>query len=355
MTKEEKEIINGLLYRDNTITRQFFYVKCRPMFNGIIHDMFSDNADYDELVNELYYHLMKNDAKNLRSFVGNDKASLFAWMKQVARNLFLAVARGESTYKDSEGRIVKVERVVTTDEEGDVIEDDPVDEGNKDPQINIDANAFLSMVELERDRVVLKEFFLEGKSPEDIAKELGINTDNLYNIKARALKKLSKKARHATGFMSLCEILCEQHALAAFGAYKSIVALKDIASENRWLSPSGVAITDFGRLCSFFGLSIKAGLADLEQVSEAILAGHQVLVAVDGGELTGNQFEEMYEDRYAMEVSDHCVVVLSCDIDRNVVELFDPAADKIKLAVSVGHFMDAWNDSGRFMVEVFRE
>ena len=72
MTSEERRIINGLLARDNKITRVFFFTKCRPIIHNVLHNVFRDKADYDELVNELYLYLMEKDGRRLRSFGQNN-------------------------------------------------------------------------------------------------------------------------------------------------------------------------------------------------------------------------------------------------------------------------------------------
>ena len=67
----DQEIIQGLIDRDPKVTRQIFYQDCRPMFYSIIGKVFSTRVDYDELINELYLHLVDKDAARLKSFQGN--------------------------------------------------------------------------------------------------------------------------------------------------------------------------------------------------------------------------------------------------------------------------------------------
>ena len=64
----DQEIIQGLIERDNRVTEEFFYVKCRPLFYSIMKLVFSCEVDYDEMVNELYLYLMDGDASKLRNF-----------------------------------------------------------------------------------------------------------------------------------------------------------------------------------------------------------------------------------------------------------------------------------------------
>ena len=43
----EKEIIQGLIQKDERITREFFFMKCRPLFCAIRHRMFDYEVDYE--------------------------------------------------------------------------------------------------------------------------------------------------------------------------------------------------------------------------------------------------------------------------------------------------------------------
>ena len=58
----DQEIIQGLIARDNRVTKEFFFDKCRPLFYSIMQKVFDYEVEYDEMVNELYVYLMENDA-----------------------------------------------------------------------------------------------------------------------------------------------------------------------------------------------------------------------------------------------------------------------------------------------------
>ena len=75
----DKEIVGKLIERDNAVTDEFFFTRCRPLFISIIRSVFSYEVDYDEFVNEFYIHLMENDAYRLRQFQG--RSSVYQWMK----------------------------------------------------------------------------------------------------------------------------------------------------------------------------------------------------------------------------------------------------------------------------------
>ncbi len=64
----DRDIIQGLIDRDNRVTYQFFYVKCRPLLSVIMRLVFSYPVEYNEMVSELYDYFMEDDCIKLRQF-----------------------------------------------------------------------------------------------------------------------------------------------------------------------------------------------------------------------------------------------------------------------------------------------
>ena len=95
----DQEIIQGLIARDNRVTEEFFFVRCRPLFLSIIRKVFNYEVEYDELVNELYLYLMEDDAKKLRDF--EYRSSVYQWIKVLAIRFFIR-KRNELIENDSE-------------------------------------------------------------------------------------------------------------------------------------------------------------------------------------------------------------------------------------------------------------
>ena len=54
----DQEIIKGLIARDNKITQYVFFERSRSVIFSVLEKVLDYKADYDELVNELYMHLM---------------------------------------------------------------------------------------------------------------------------------------------------------------------------------------------------------------------------------------------------------------------------------------------------------
>ena len=83
----DQEIIQGLIARDNRVTEEFFFDRCRPLFCSIMKKVFDYEVEYDELMNELYVYLMENDAIKLRNF--EYRSSVYQWLKVLAIRFFI--------------------------------------------------------------------------------------------------------------------------------------------------------------------------------------------------------------------------------------------------------------------------
>lgn len=338
MNEEDNELISRILNGDEEFRARFFLKRCRPMIHGIIHKVFRDNAEYNELVNKLYIHVMENDCARLRTY--NVDGSLFGWLKQVAWNFFVKKAKKDQGINQL--------RTLLLDETGKVIDPEPVDYGNPHPGDAMDVDTVLDMVKIERDRMVLEKYYLEDMPEDKIAKLLGVNTDTLYTIKNRATNRLKKAARFATSAESDCAVVSEQYVLDFFEIHKSLEKVRMLAIEKGWLEETGMKLENIGKICSYYGLTIKKGNFTLPQIIHALDLGESVITLVDGGELISDPLEERLEDALVGGLADHSVVVLDVDESSRKMWIFDPAIGNIPLSISLDHFMDAWDDSNRY-------
>ena len=173
----DQEIIQGLIERDNRVTEEFFFVRCRPLFLSIICKVFNYEVEYDELVNELYIYMMEDDAKKLRDF--EYRSTIYQWFKTVAIHFFVK-KRDELIGKDGEESPYKGESEPATDEDA--------------YSAKSDLRRLFSLMPNKRYVYVIQRLMIDGWKPEDLAKEMGINVDNLYNIKRRAMGQLTQVA-----------------------------------------------------------------------------------------------------------------------------------------------------------------
>lgn len=246
---------------DEQFAYTFLHDKCRPLISKILWTMFGNDADYDDLVNDLYLHLKKPGPDglywhNLRTF--DYKTSLFHWIKTVAVRLFytpnseifeipqniiesglaeqiileMSIAQyrklmwlnyiekktkeeiisligiHENEYSKVSRQAIKsfkscvkshfpdyYDAIFTKKTDGDTI---PIDKVNtaritqkpSNVMAKIDVERYLSLMPNDRYRKVLKSYFLDGLKPEEIAKDLDIKVDNVYNLKLRGLDQI---------------------------------------------------------------------------------------------------------------------------------------------------------------------
>ena len=173
----DREIIQGLIARDNRVTEEFFFVKCRPLFCNIMKLVFNYEVDYDEMVNELYVYLMDDDAMKLNNF--QYRSSVYQWLKILAIRFF----------------IKRKERMID-----DTSQETPYDGYQQTAEIEMDITAEGDMERLfdkmpnKRYVYVIRRLILEDWEPEQLAKNMNITTANLYNIKRRAMAQLTHAA-----------------------------------------------------------------------------------------------------------------------------------------------------------------
>ena len=328
----DQEIIEGLIARNERITQDFFFRRCQPLIFALISKFYPGGADYDELVSDLYLHLMEDNARRLRQYEG--RSSIYQWLKMVARNYFLDKKNREQVIEnETEDRLLIKAKDLATD--------------NSANEAVMDVAAILDLIENENYRLVLQKHVIEGMSFDELEKVTGIKKANLYNIKKRALNAMEKIALIARSRGDvLCAVRCEEFILHCFGIHKTVPQLRDLALDAGWLTEDGAYVKDLGNTAEVFGLKVeRIEDATLQDIIRAIDEGKQVIAAVDGGELIGDPLEERLEDVLVGGIVDHCVVVLSASVQDDEVALYDPAFGPVPITVTIAHFLDAWEDS----------
>lgn len=150
-----------------------------------------------------------------------------------------------------------------------------------------------------------------------------------------------------------CCLECEKYVLSRLGVEFSDDQLLRNAIDNGWQKRDGTALHNVGRHCEELGLAVTRRYnASLSDLSEELALGHNVIVAVDGGELLGERASERSEDVTVGPKPDHTVVVTSVDMVNDLVTIFDPNSPSVEDSYSAEQFVDAWNDSNNYMVTI---
>jgi RNA polymerase sigma factor (sigma-70 family) len=178
----DKELINGILSNDHKVLQDFWLEQCTPMFHYIIHKVYDHRAEKDELINELYLYLQANDWRKLRQF--DYRSQLTTWLTAVAIRFFQRKRNGVIENEWSEPLIIeKAENY-----------EDGVHQ-------RLDVESLIHKLSNERYRLVIQKLILEDREPQEVANEMGITVDNLYNIKRRAMRQLAQMVRKEDGYV----------------------------------------------------------------------------------------------------------------------------------------------------------
>lgn len=172
----DAEIIVGLKSYDSAIrdfyVNRLFYKELKPLLYTIQYSLFKGTVDYDELVNDLYIHLSRNNWSALDSYRGDNQARLSSWVSRVAWHYFM------NSYR-------RLSRVLP-DEDG-VLESMKPYAVVSDDDIRMDIEEVLKLMPNRRYAEVLKLNLYYGYPAEDIAVLMNTTVSNVYNIKHRAV------------------------------------------------------------------------------------------------------------------------------------------------------------------------
>lgn len=175
----DKEIIQGLIDRDNHITDQFFNVRCRPLLLAVMRTVFNQAVEYDEMVSELYDYLMENDSARLRQF--QFRSTIYQWLKVVSTRFFI---QKRNTLTDENKFEYPYERG----------KEEPREDSTSKIALKLDITRMLSLMENQRYADVLRHLIIQDEEPSKYADQIGISVDNLYNLKKRAIAAFSQIA-----------------------------------------------------------------------------------------------------------------------------------------------------------------
>lgn len=126
---------------------------------------------------------------------------------------------------------------------------------------------------------------------------------------------------------------------------------------NGWYAPNqgGTNPADVGNLLENHGMTVNRYInASIEDIATELAKGHHVIVGVDSGELWQPGTWETFEDFINSSGADHALIVSGVQVNPLTAEreiiLTDPGTGEIAHTYTTEQFLDAWGDSGNFMV-----
>ena len=150
-----------------------------------------------------------------------------------------------------------------------------------------------------------------------------------------------------------CCLECEKYILRRLNIKFDDQQLLQNAIQNGWQKEKGTALHNIGRHLENKGLLVTRQYnASIKDIANALNAGENVIVAVDGGELLGNRAEEIREDIFIGQIPDHTVVVLSHNNEKKTITIYDPNSSNAEDTYPIEQFEDAWADSKNYLVTI---
>lgn len=253
MVARDKTIIEKVC-SDDEFAYYFVYNACAPLLKKIIWSIYDNDADFDELANELYLHLKKPGKNgdywhNLKTF--DHRTSLFDWIKTVATRLFhdrknenlvipqIVIDNGDieeiglklekafdrkllklyvieqtdtntictkldiepKSFKNIYNALVrKIVNIIKKDfpQYNDYLYQNQNAYPNEDKYIyspesiedKIDIESYLNLMPNKNYKRIIQRLYLDEISSEQMAIELNTTISNVYNLKVRALDQL---------------------------------------------------------------------------------------------------------------------------------------------------------------------
>jgi RNA polymerase sigma-70 factor (ECF subfamily) len=181
MTDQEKDLLAACL-RNEKPAWDAFVLRYSPLVFHTIRKTFGmyhvevGKDVVEDLFQEFFISLLRDDFKKLRQFRGSGDCSLATWLRVVAARLTIDVLRH---HKPSEFELAEVLSAGSSDPFTSVPEEEVYDSLDK---------ALETLP--PRDRVFLDLYYRQGLPPEDVAAVLKTSVNAVYTQKSRILVKL---------------------------------------------------------------------------------------------------------------------------------------------------------------------
>jgi len=174
----DKDLVSQINLNNKQVIEYLFFERCSTMFSYIRSEIFSRQISKDELISELYLFLRDKDWKIVREFEGRSKFS--TWLSVVSVRFFLkkraALIDFRSDYTLHYDKVMNIPGKNTYEE----------------MICKMDLISAIGQLKNPRDKYVILSLEVEGYDADEVALQLGVTKANLYNIKKRAIEKLSK-------------------------------------------------------------------------------------------------------------------------------------------------------------------
>lgn len=170
---DDHELIDGILNNNQPLIKYFFTKKCSGLLAYILMNVFDGNIDKRELVSELYLFMAHNEWQVFRKF--QFRSTLMTYVNVVSVRFFI----------HKRNRLIDSPVLTTLNNQKGQIHSSFLSIDQR-----IDIREALKKMPNQRYRKVIEVLDLQDVRPEQLAEEMNVTVDNLYNIHRRALVQL---------------------------------------------------------------------------------------------------------------------------------------------------------------------
>ena len=173
----DQEIVRAILNRDTSVTKEYLYKKCYPLFCSIYNKYFTDCKNPFELINQIYLYILVPNKKTNRSKLQDFgfRCTLTMWLKIVTENYCRQLFARKLNVSEESSSLGDMKSWESYSLESDF------------NALNMqDVRKILSTMPNERYRRLIEYRYLEEKSNEETAQLLDLNMANYYNVHLRA-------------------------------------------------------------------------------------------------------------------------------------------------------------------------
>ncbi len=174
--------------------------------------------------------------------------------------------------------------------------------------------------------------------------------DDELNLCAADQSYISLSAMAAScGEENYCCLECEKYILDRHGISYSERELMATSLRNKWQEEKGTALHNIGRHLENNGFKVSRKYnSTLNDITQALDNGYDLIAVIDGGEILGNKEAEHIEDIFIGPIPDHSVVITGCE--KGHITIYNPDSPNSQDSYPIAQFLDAWADSKNYIV-----
>lgn len=173
LNNQDAMYINALRTGRNDMSHKFFYHEIGGIIHRIRTEVFHGHVEFDEMVNELYLYLSKDNWSKLDGFDAKNGCRLRAWIIPVAWRYFISIRQR---------LLCQCNKAGWTDDRKTVNDEFRI-------QIAIDVTTVLNRMPNKRYAEIIRLLLVDGYSVSDVADMLDTRVENVYNLKHRAIRQ----------------------------------------------------------------------------------------------------------------------------------------------------------------------